>query len=148
MFPYFTPKLFCFLCTQFLVCPRAFSTYLLVEFPFFILECFVLIVFLDPVSVSFKFPFFRQYLLIYLFKLKWPCRLGLQNTWVRLPNLCPEFDIKQSDGEDPVMLELWGMRGTLLLPSLLGPLWLRAPDRVLSTGQIERKYLLMLDRIV
>ncbi len=30
---------------------------------------------------------------------------------------------KQSDGEVPVVLELWGMRCTPLLPSLPGPLW-------------------------
>ena len=37
------------------------------------------------------------------------------------------------------MLELWGMQNTLLLPSLLGPLWpgVVAPDRVLTKGQIE-----------
>ena len=29
-----------------------------------------------------------------------------------LPNECPEYDTKQSDGEVPVMLELWGMRST------------------------------------
>ena len=36
------------------------------------------------------------------------------------------------------MLDLWGMRSTLSLPSLLGPLWpgLVALDRVLSMGQI------------
>ena len=37
---------------------------------------------------------------------------------------------KQSDGEVPAMLELWGMRSTCLLPSLPGPLWpgVVAPD--------------------
>ena len=34
------------------------------------------------------------------------------------PNECPEYDTKQSDGEVPVMLELWGMQSTLSLPSL------------------------------
>ena len=32
----------------------------------------------------------------------------------------PGYDTKQSDGEVPVMLELWGMRSTPLLPSLPG----------------------------
>ena len=42
---------------------------------------------------------------------------------VRLPpNECPGFDTKQSDGEVPVMLELWGMRSTPSLPLLPGPL--------------------------
>ena len=46
------------------------------------------------------------------------------------PNECPGYDTKQSDGEVPVMLELWGMRSTPLLPSLPGPLWpgMVAPD--------------------
>ena len=52
------------------------------------------------------------------------------------PHECPAYDTKQSDGEVPVMLELWGMQGTpslLLLPS---PLWpgVVAPDRALSMG--------------
>ena len=46
---------------------------------------------------------------------------------------------KQSDGEFPVMLDLWEVQSTHLLPSLPGPLWpgMVAPDRVLSMGQIE-----------
>ena len=35
---------------------------------------------------------------------------------VRLPNKCPKYDRKQSDGNVPVMLELWGM---LSIPSLV-----------------------------
>ena len=38
------------------------------------------------------------------------------------PNECPGYDTKQSDGDVPVILELWGMRITLSLPSLPGPL--------------------------
>ena len=50
------------------------------------------------------------------------------------------YDTKQSDSEASVMLELWGMLITFLLPSLPGPLWPRvgAPDRVLSMGQIAK----------
>ena len=44
---------------------------------------------------------------------------GLEPT----PNVCPGYDIKQSDGEIPVMLELWGMPNSPSLPSLLGQLW-------------------------
>ena len=66
LFPYFTPKLVCFLFISLLVCPCAFFTYFLVEYSFFILECQVLSVLLDSVSVSFKSLFFRQYLPIYL----------------------------------------------------------------------------------
>ena len=60
---------------------------------------------------------------------------------VRLPpNECLRYDTKQSDGEVPVMLELWGMRSTPSLPSLPGPLWpgVVAPDRVLSMSQIDQ----------
>ena len=55
------------------------------------------------------------------------------------PNKSPGYDTKQSDGEAPVMLELWGMWSALLLPSLPGSHWPRveAPDRVQSIGQIE-----------
>ena len=35
---------------------------------------------------------------------------------------CPGYDTKQSDGDAPVILELWGMRSTSSLPSLPGPL--------------------------
>ena len=47
--------------------------------------------------------------------------------------------LKKSDGEVPVVLELWGIRSSPLLSSLPGPLWLGvvASDRVLSKGQIE-----------
>ena len=48
------------------------------------------------------------------------------------PNGCPGYDTKQSDGETPVMLELWGMRSTPLLP-LLWP-GVVAPYRVLCKG--------------
>ena len=64
-----------------------------------------------------------------------------------LPNECPGYDTKQSDGEVPVMLELWEMQGTPSLPSLPIPLWpgVVAPDRVLSMGQIELNCVLMLN---
>ena len=59
------------------------------------------------------------------------------------PNKCP----KQADGEVPVMLELWGMRSTPLLPLLPGPVWSRvvSPDKALSMGQIELNCILMLN---
>ena len=55
------------------------------------------------------------------------------------PNGCPWYDTKRSDGEVPVMLELWGVQSTSSLPSLPGPLWpgVAASDRVLSMGWIE-----------
>ena len=54
-------------------------------------------------------------------------------------NEYPWWDIKLSDGEAPVTLELWGMQGIPSLPSPPGPLWLRVvgPERVQSIGQIE-----------
>ena len=63
------------------------------------------------------------------------------------PKVCPGYDAKQSDGEFPVMLELWGLRSTPLLPSLPGPLWPRVveADRVLSMGQIELNCVLILN---
>ena len=66
------------------------------------------------------------------------------------PNEYPGYDTKQFYGEAPVMLELWGMQSTPLLPSLPGPLWpgVVAPDRALSMGQIELYCMLILNWIV
>ena len=46
-------------------------------------------------------------------------------------NECPVYDTKQSDGEVPAILELWGMRSYPSLPSLPGPLWpgVVSPDK-------------------
>ena len=62
-------------------------------------------------------------------------------------NECLGYDIKQSDAEVPVMMELWRMGSTSSLPLLLGPLWpgVIASDKVLSTGQIELNCILMLN---
>ena len=53
------------------------------------------------------------------------------------PNECQGYDIKQSDREGPVMLELWGMLTTLSLLSLPDPLWpgVITTVRVLSMAQ-------------
>ena len=71
----------------------------------------------------------------------WGCRIHRLHIYrrVRLPQRVSWYDSKKSDGEAPVMLELWGMRSTPLLPSLPGSLWLEvvARDRVLCIGQIE-----------
>ena len=40
-----------------------------------------------------------------------------------LPDECPDYDTKQSDDEVTVMVEVWGMWSTPLLPSLPGPFW-------------------------
>ena len=44
------------------------------------------------------------------------------------------------------MLELWEVQSTSLLPSLPGPLWsgVVALDRVLSIGQIELNYCVLM----
>ena len=62
---------------------------------------------------------------------------------------CPGYDTKQSDGEVPEMLELWGMLSTLLLPSLPSLLLpaVVAPHKFLSVGQIKLKCVLMLNWI-
>ena len=54
------------------------------------------------------------------------------------PSECLLYDIKQTDGKTPEMLELWVMRSTSSLPSFPSPLWLGvvAPDRALSMSQI------------
>ena len=48
----------------------------------------------------------------------WGCRIHLYE--------CPGYDTKQSDGEVPVIVELWGMQSTSSLSSLPGPLWPRS----------------------
>ena len=72
----------------------------------------------------------------------WGCRIHRLHLCrgVRTPtNECPYYDTKQSDGEVPLMLRLWGMRSTPSLPLLPGPLWpgVVAPDRALSMGYVE-----------
>ena len=73
------------------------------------------------------------------------CRIHRLNHYrgIRLPNKCPGYDNKQSDGEVPVMLELWGMQSTPSLPLLP----MVAPERVLSMGQIELNCALILNWI-
>ena len=72
-----------------------------------------------------------------------PSQLGLLNTLTAPlqrgktpPNECPGYNTKQSDGEVPVMLGLWGVRSTPSLPLLPGPPWpgVVAPDRALYMG--------------
>ena len=84
---------------------------------------------------------FIQSLYIYIY-----CTVGW-GCWIHWLHLCrgvrPHppisvliYDTKQSDGEAPVMLELWGMWSTPSLSLLPGPLWPRmvATDRALSMG--------------
>ena len=64
---------------------------------------------------------------------------SLQRVKTRPSNECPVYNMKQTDGESPVITELWGIRSTPSLPSLPGSPWpwLLTPDRILSMGQIE-----------
>ena len=63
-------------------------------------------------------------------------------------NDCRGYNIKQSDGEVPLILELWGMRSTASLTSLPGTPAVLVPYRVLSMDQIELNCILMLNWIV
>ena len=56
-------------------------------------------------------------------------RLGLKNK--TRPNECPGYDTKQSDGEVPVMLELWGNVEYPFISIAPGPFWpgMVAPDK-------------------
>ena len=94
---------------------------------------------LMPIYIRCKF-ILRNNTFIFIFSsFPLPSRLRLYNTpTVSLkrsktppPNECPKYDIKQSDGEVPAMLELWGMRSNPLLPSLPGQLCpgVVAPDK-------------------
>ena len=68
----------------------------------------------------------------------WGCRIHrlFLCRGVRPPPTSVLYDTKQSDGEVPAILELWGIWSTPLLPSLPGPLWpgVVALDRALSMG--------------
>ena len=67
-----------------------------------------------------------------------------------LPQRVSRYDTKESGGEAPVMLELWGMQSTTLLPSLSGSLWPGevATNRVQSMSKIELNCVLILIWIV
>ena len=70
-------------------CLRAFFTSSMVEFYFYILESSVLFELLRSVFVSFNSPFFRQYLLIFLFKLHFTAVL----LWFFLPKISLYFSL-------------------------------------------------------
>ena len=63
---------------------------------------------------------------------------------------CPGYETERSDGEVPMMQELFEMRSTPSLSPVLGPLWsgMVAHARVLSMCQIEINCVLMLNCIV
>ena len=55
------------------------------------------------------------------------------------PNECSVYDTKQSDGEAPGMLKLYGIQNNISLPLFPGPLLpgMVAPKRVLCMDQIQ-----------
>ena len=73
----------------------------------------------------------------------WGCRIHWLNLYSGVSPLtlhkCSGYDTKQSDGEAPVMLEIWEMQSIPSLLLLPGPFWpgVVAPERVLFMGQIE-----------
>ena len=66
------------------------------------------------------------------------------------PNECPGYDTKQSDGEVPIILELWEMQSIPSLPSPQDPLWLGevAPDKGPIYGSNRTNCALTLNWIV
>ena len=80
---------------------------------------------------------FLQYPLAQLTRAVEYMSISLQRGNPPQPNEYPGYDIKQSDGEVPVML--WGNTEYLFIFITPGPLWpgVVAPDRFLSMGQIE-----------
>ena len=82
LFPYFTPKLFYFLYPV-VDSSSCIPDWLLGRVSFFFPKYPILLVLLDPVSVSFQPPFF-QHLLIYLFKLHYQtCLLFCFDLFIR-----------------------------------------------------------------
>ena len=83
----------------------------------------------------------------------WGCRIHQLHLcrWVRPPPYkFPGYETKQSDGEAPLMVELWGLRSNPSVQSLPSPLWpgVVASDRVRSIGQVELNCVLTLNWIV
>ena len=79
----------------------------------------------------------------YVYKYIYILTTLLQRGKTPSPNECPGYDTKQSDGEVPVMLGLWGMWSILSLPLLPGPHWpeMVARDRALLNRTRLHTYL-------
>ena len=133
-----------------IICTNAYSTTISVEYiVWWYVECWMIL----PGDISNV----GWYCLVICQMLGLPSRLGLLNTQTaplqrgKTPSIeCPGYDTKQSDGQVPVMLELWGMQSTPLLPSLLGPLCpgVVAPDKGPIYGLNRTNGILMLNWIV
>ena len=100
-------------------------------------------------SIYLLVSFLSIYLSIYLSFPFLSCPAGWSYRRVPPTNEYLGYDTKQSDGEVPVILELWGMRSTSSLQSHSCPLrsGVVARVRVLSIGQIILNCLLMLNWI-
>ena len=154
-FLFFFSPLFFFL-HIFFVCNSFFVLLLLLHFLSSFLSFFFLSFFLGLFFFFLSFFYFFFFVIkIFIFSHCFlPRRLWWYNTpTVSLqkckttPNECPGNYTKQSEGEIPVMLELWGMQSTPSLPSFPGPLWpgVEAPDWFLSMDPIELNCVLMLN---
>ena len=94
------------------------------------------------------------YIILYFFNcpVDWGCKIHRLHLWrgIRPLQRVSCYDTKQSDGEVPVMQELWDMQNIPSLSSLPDPLWPRVetPDRVISMSQTELNCVLMLNWIV
>ena len=89
-------------------------------------------------------------LLYFNCRVGWGCRIHrlLLCRGLRPPyNECPGYNTKQSNGEVPAMLKLWGMRSTPSLPSLPGQFWpgVVAPDKGPIYGLNRTNRILMLN---
>ena len=85
---------------------------------------------------------FYSFIENYSSSVAWDCRIHWLNPCRGVrpsPNESPDYNTKQSDSEILVMLELWGMQNSPLVPLLPGPLepGVVTPDRVLSMGPIK-----------
>ena len=86
----------------------------------------------NPRLVDMPLKTINQFLCIHC-PVCWGCRIHRLHNYrrVRIPTSSVlVYDTKQSDGKVPVILKLWGMQSSPLLPSLPGPLWsgVVAPD--------------------
>ena len=85
-----------------------------------------------------EYNYVNMKMLATLCLVNWSSRIQWRDLCSKTPVTQRASWVWQSYGEVLVMLKLWGMMRTPLLPSLVGPLRLRvvAPDRVLSMDQV------------
>ena len=109
--------------------------------------CFHFLFLLSSSLSNFRYFFFSFFLSFFpLYTAEFTDSISVGGSYS--PNECQGYDTKQSDDEAPIMLELWGMRCTTLLPIYPLRPGVVAPDKVLSKGQIKLNSVLMLNCIV